>query len=292
MKFFFFTLLSFFLMTAVSAQDNKPAYRFFDKEGKPVSYSKVLKRLGKADVVFFGELHNNPICHWLQYEMTVDLHKEHGAALKLGAEMFEADNQLIMDEYLSGKIKERHFEAEARLWNNYETDYKPLVNFAKEKNLHFVATNIPRRYAAMVSSGGLDALEGLQKPAKAFIAPLPIALDLSLPGYKNMLDMFGGNSNPHMNPEFFAAAQAIKDATMAHFIVKALDKKEKMLHYNGAYHSDNFEGIVWYLKKYNKKLDASTITSVEQDDLSSLADEHKGKADFILVIPKRMTKTY
>jgi uncharacterized iron-regulated protein len=29
-----------------------------------------------------------------------------------------------------------------QLWSNYQTDYRPLVDFAKENNLRFIATNI------------------------------------------------------------------------------------------------------------------------------------------------------
>ena len=49
-------------------------------------------------------------------------------------------------------------------------------------------------------------------------------------------------------------AQAIKDATMAHFILENWEKGKTFIHYNGSYHSDNFEGIVWYLKQENPNL--------------------------------------
>jgi uncharacterized iron-regulated protein len=87
-------------------------------------------------------------------------------------------------------------------------------------------------------------------------------------------------------------AQAIKDATMAYFIVKNARKGKLFLHFNGAYHSDNFQGIVWYLKKYNPELNIVTITSVEQAAVDSLEQKFEGRANFILAIPKDMTKTY
>ena len=111
----------------VSFKSDKPAYFLFNKDGKAIKYEKMLRQLQDADIVLFGELHDNPIAHWLQYELTKDLHKLIGDKLVLGAEMFESDNQLILDEYLSGIIFESKFEAEARLWPNYQTDYKPLI---------------------------------------------------------------------------------------------------------------------------------------------------------------------
>ena len=115
-----------------SAVAQKEAYRLFREDGKKVKYEKMVEAAAEADIVLFGEYHTNPISHWLQLELSRDLHELKGKGLILGAEMFEADNQLILDEYLAGHITEEKFEEEARLWNNYHTDYKPLFLLAKE----------------------------------------------------------------------------------------------------------------------------------------------------------------
>ncbi len=266
----------------------KDAYQIYNKEGEQVTYAEVLKTVKKSDVVLFGELHDNPIAHWLELELTKDLFEATKGNLMLGAEMLEADNQMILNEYLSGKISQKNFEKEARLWNNYKTDYKPLVEFAKENNTGFVASNIPRRYASMVYYQGLNSLNGLSKQAKQFIAPLPIEVDLELPNYKALLEM-GGEGHDGVN---FVHAQAVKDATMAHFISKNLVKKGVFIHYNGAYHSDNYEGINWYIEQYAPKTKVSTISTVTQDDISSLNEDYLNKADFIICIPESMTRTY
>lgn len=281
---------SFFIVTSLLTAQDKPAYRIFDGEGKPASFSDLLKDSRKSDIVFFGELHNNPIAHWLQYELTAALHSGIKGELALGAEMFEADNQLLIDEYLDGTIKEKTFEEETRVWNNYATDYKPLIEFAKANNLSFTATNIPRRYASLVFKGGFESLEGLQETAKGYIAPMPVKYDPSLPGYQKMLEMMGGHGGGSDN---FPKAQAIKDATMAFFISENLPEKGTFIHFNGSYHSDNYEGIVWYLQNdYAPKAKITTITTVEQEDLSGLEEENTGKADYTIVVINTMTKTY
>ena len=271
------------------AMTNKSAYEIFTKEGKSSTYEQLLKQAQSADVVLFGELHNNPICHWLQLELTKDLHQSIGSNLILGAEMMEADNQLLVDEYLKGQISKKSFEDEARLWKNYATDYKPLLEFAKSNQLPFIATNIPRRYASSVFTGGIESLNQLSTTAKQFIAPLPIEIDLALPGYQAMLEM-GGHGGE--NAENMPKAQAVKDATMAHFILQNLSKDKHFIHYHGTYHSNNYEGIVWYLKKHNPKLKILTIASVEQTSINSLEEENLNLADFILCIPENMTKTH
>ncbi len=283
-------LLFFLLFCLFSFKIEKPAYHIFDQKGKTSMYENLLKEAKKADIILFGELHNNPICHWLQRELTQDMHQEIGKNLVLGAEMFEADNQTILTEYTNAQIGEKQFKDEAKLWNNYATDYAPLVEFSKKNQIAFVATNIPRRYANMVAKKGVKSLETLSPEAKNWIAPLPITIDLDVNAYKQMAGMshgMGGGATMD-----FASAQAVKDATMAHFILKNWQKGKTFLHYNGAYHSDNFESIVWYLQKQNKDLKILTISSVEQKNIEKLDKEHENKATFIVAIPDNMTKTY
>ena len=87
-------------------------------------------------------------------------------------------------------------------------------------------------------------------------------------------------------------AQAIKDATMAHFILRYWSPGKVFLHYNGAYHSDNHEGIVWYIQQQLEDLKIMTITTVLQEDTDSLEEASMGKADFVIVIPSSMTRTF
>ena len=145
-KFILFLFLSW--SAAVAFAQQKPAYVLYNAQGKKVSYSKPLKPQQGKDIVLFGENHNNTIAHWLQLELTKDLHEKR--ALVLGAEMFEADNQAPLDSYLKGEIDAKGLDTLARLWNNYKTDYAPLVKFAKANKLAFAATNIPRRYATKI----------------------------------------------------------------------------------------------------------------------------------------------
>ena len=275
------------MLVLLGSFDTKDAYRLYDKKGQPSDYNRLLKRAVKADIILFGELHDNPICHWLQLELAKDLYDKKSGKVILGAEMFEADNQMIFNEFLQGFIREANFEKEAKLWNNYRTDYKPLVQFAKEKHIPFVASNIPRRYASMVYKGGFASLQKLSAQAKSFIAPLPILYDSTLKGYSNMLSMVGDHGGGNL-----PRAQAIKDATMAHFIYHNLQKRHTFLHFNGTYHSNNFEGIGWYLKQLDNRLKILSIATVEQPDINVLVPENEGVADFVLVIPSTMTKTH
>ena len=284
-------LLSVLLILSMSffslAQEN-PAYQIFNKNGEAVDYGTMIQAFAGGDVILFGEQHNNAVNHWLQLQVTKSLFEM--SPIVLGAEMFEADDQVLMDEYLKDLITESHFTTEGKMWKNYKTDYKPLLDFAKTNNLPFIATNIPRRYASLVNKQGLEGLDQLVDEAKMWIAPLPIEVDLELPGYKWMIETMGQHATG--DPANIARSQASKDATMAHFILKNFEEGKKFIHYHGSFHSNNFEGIYYYLSKGNPDLRIMTIASVEQDDIKKISDENLALADFIIVLPKDSPKTY
>src|SRR5690554_2364816 len=276
-------LIQFFVISAF-AQKN-PAYQLYNAKGKKVSYNKMVRKLKKADIILFGEQHNNPISHWLQLELTNSLHDERD--LILGAEMVERDDQPYFDQYLSGEINQDGLDSLARLWRNYHTDYAPIVDFAKENDILFIGTNIPRRYASMVYRGGFEALDTLTDNEKTWIASLPIPYDPQLPGYVKMLEMGGVHGGENL-----PKAQAIKDATMAESIHGNYEEDHLFIHFNGSYHSDHYEGILWYLRLLDPERDYRTITTVSQNDVTKLEDQYKRRADFIICVPENMTKTY
>jgi uncharacterized iron-regulated protein len=280
-----FVLLLGLLVVSAIALGQKNPYVIYNAKGKKVSYQKMLKTLQKTDIVLFGELHNNPIAHWLQYEVTADLHTTR--KLILGAEMLEADNQEALTDYINEAISYKELDSLARLWRNYQTDYAPLVDFAKENQLPFIATNIPRRYASLVYKKGFGALDTLTEAEKAWMAPLPIPFDPTLPTYQNILVEMGDHGSPEL-----VKAQAMKDATMAYFILENHQQGHQFIHYNGAYHSDYYEGILWYLKRENTDLRYTTISTVSQDMVEKLEEANLGKADFIICVDSNMTKTY
>ena len=279
------TILIIALFTNIVVAQKMSPYKIYNANGKDVSYKKMIKTLVKKDIVLFGELHNNAIAHWLQYEVTAELYNS--KQLILGAEMMEADNQDELNDYLKGEIDYKKLDTVARLWPNYKTDYAPLINFAKDNNLPFIATNIPRRFASKVYKEGWGALDTLSDEEKEWVAPLPIPFDSELPTYKEILKMMGDHGSPEL-----VMSQASKDATMAYFILKNYTEESLFIHYNGAFHSDKYEGILWYLKKDQPNLLYGTISTVSQDDIHKLDDENLEKADFIIVVDSNMTNTY
>lgn len=278
-------LITFLIVSFSAFGQHKKAYTIFTQDGIETHYNELKEKVENSDILLFGEQHNSAISHWLQFELTKDLIQTR--TVKLGAEMFERDNQEPLNKFLNDQINQKGLDTLARLWSNYKTDYAPLVILAKENDIEFIATNIPRRYASMVFRNGFEALDTITAEEKGWIAPLPIAFDPELPTYQNILTMMGEHGTPEL-----VKAQAIKYATMAFSILENRVENELFIHYNGAYHSDFYEGILWYLKLTEPDLKYKTISTVTQKDISYLEEEHLGKADFIIVVNENVTTTY
>ncbi|MFD2720940.1 ChaN family lipoprotein [Hymenobacter monticola] len=291
----FLRLLSFFLLLislASFTRGDRPAYRLFTATGQPADYDQMLQELAQADVVLFGEQHNDALAHWLELQVARDLLKlKKPGQLVLGMEMFERDVQPLVTQYAAGTLADTAFERQARPWPNYGTDYRPLLQLARENHLPVIGTNAPRPFAKVVAQRSLTALDKLPAVDRTLLAPLPLKVDYELPGYKNMAAMFGGSAHGG-GAQNIIQAQALKDATMAHFIQASRQPGQTLLHFNGSYHSDHHDGIVAYLRQYAPKLRVRTLSVVTQEQLQTLEKEQVNIADFVVVVPADAPKTY
>ena len=250
--------------------------------------------LAKNDVIFIGEYHNCSIVHWLQLEIVKSLSQRLDEKLTLGFEMLECDNQLVVDEYVTGLISEERYLAEARLWPNYKLDYAPIVNFAKDNSLPVIASNIPRRYARAVSENGLNVLYDFPETSQSYFKDVIHLIDTTSRSSHDFSQMkMGSGMGNKMDAEklkLLTQAQAIKDAVMASNIAKNI--KQTFVHINGNLHSDKDKGIITYLLKINPNLKTTNITTVYQDDISILDGENTDKADFYIVVPNNTHKSF
>lgn len=236
-------------MTIINfAQANSENFRVYDAKGNPAAFEDVLKAIEKTDVVFLGEQHDDTTAHALQMQIFKAVFEKYGKERRvaLSMEMFERDVQIALDEYLKGYISETHFVSSSRAWGNYKTDYRPLVEFAKENRLDVIAANAPRRYVNMVTRLGRDSLNQLSKEAKKWLAPLPYG-EASDTYAKKFDALMGGNtdSNTPLKHNPMLASQSLWDATMAFSISEYLKQQKKALvvHLNGGFHTENRLGV-------------------------------------------------
>ena len=291
---FLLVLVSFSCTSAQpSYLSDKPAFVIYNKSGKQVSYSQMLNTLSGADVALFGEQHNDPISHWLELSLLKDLYKIKGEKLILGSEVWEADQQLIMNEFLASKHMTMESYAESsRQWKNFVTDYQPILAFAKDKGIDVIATNVPRRYASMVSAQGIEVLDSLSDQAKAFLPTLPLHINLEDEYYEEVAEFFKKMSMmKSTSVSNLVKAQALKDATMASNIVKYLKKGNSFFHFHGEFHSAKHSAIEYYIRYYNENLTVKTVSVISQEDVMKFSSSDS-RADFNVVVPNDMSKSY
>ena len=291
---------------AAGAQAPAPHYRAFDAKGGAVTLQAIIDSLERADVLFVGETHDDPVAHLLEAELLRRADETHGPRsprrrdLALSLEMFERDVQTVLDEYLAGLITERHFLLSSRPWGNYETDYRPLVEYARAHRLPVIAANAPARYVSRVSGQGPDSLKSLPQVAvRMWLPPLPFPAASDAYAAKFNRFMGGGAPAPAATPGAAAnapanphgglhllEAQTLRDASMAYAISEYLKRGRDPLvvQINGTFHSEERMGVPEQLARYRSKARAVVVTVVPADSFPDFdAATHARLGDFVII---------
>ncbi len=286
-----------------SAQENH--YRIFSlRLQKEVPADSIIADMENHNVLLFGEEHNDSAGHALEKELLSLLFLKYGTHTVLSMEMFDRDVQNIMEEYLSGLIREKDFRKDVRPWKNY-TDYRPLVEFCKENGIRILCSNAPSRYVNAAGRMGQEKLMQIPQISRKFIAPLPYDTATGK-YYEQLIALSGHASSPKKdsaaitsNPSAafnIVQAQSLWDATMAYSITEFYrkNKKSKILHINGKLHSDEEAGIMPYLKKRNSKLKALVISCFPDESFSSPSwtKFSSSMADYIIITDPGAGRTF
>jgi uncharacterized iron-regulated protein len=285
----FLTLLS---LTALGQELPATNYKIYSTSAqKTVTPDDIINDMAGADVLFFGEEHNDSTAHYLEFALFKKLSEKYPQKTALSMEMFQTDCQLVLNEYLAGFIREKNLVADARTWPNYK-DYKPLVELAKTNHLPVIAANAPTRYTNMVTRSGLDILKQLDTQAKSYLAPLPIDTATGA-YYDKFAQIMGGHASmPGMQ---IYQSQNVWDATMGWSIAKFLKSHTgfKVLQLNGGFHSEEKLGAVAQLKKYAPKARILNIATYADDSFDNPDwSKFSQMADYIILTDPKLPKSY
>lgn len=287
----FIAIFMLFLSGVILAQTtDQMTYKVFDSNGNPTDLNAVLEKIGKNDVVFLGENHDDSVAHALQFEIFKQALEKYGAErnVALSLEMFERDVQVVLDEYLNDLITEKKFLDDSRPWGNYKTDYRPLVELAKEKKLPVIAANAPRRYVNMVSRLGRDSVNKISPESKKWLAPLPFGEAST--AYANKFNaLMGGHGSKNI-----LDSQSLWDATMSFSVAEYLKKTKNPLvvHLNGAFHTESRLGTVEHLLKYQPTANVLVVTMRYVDDFTNFDKEkYTGLGDFVILTDAKQPRS-
>ena len=328
-------LLSLFPAQLTLAQGSSPGadhpeyvpceYRVFTGDGQPATLDDIVAAMGAVEVVFIGETHDDPTGHALEAEMFRRAHETYGVgtteadaarSVAVSLEFFQHDAQPILDEYLSGLITERAFTAASRPWPRYETDYRDIVEYAKQHGLAVVAANAPRRYTNRVSRMGRDALFDLSADALSTLAPLPYAnasrayLDqwvmtmISVMEQEQMEcgvpivvetseeDGAAAHDSPmsdHSTSGNLLDSQVLWDATMAYWISDHLVRHPDalVLHMVGSFHVARGTGTPEHLTRYRPSATSMIVLMRSVEDVEHFEEAPSDEwGDFVIQTDK------
>jgi uncharacterized iron-regulated protein len=288
-----FTIICLVLPSLAFSQDSlSNHYKIYSTaQQKLISPDDIVNDMGNADVLFFGEEHNDSTSHYLEYVLFKKLSQKYPQKVALSMEMFETDCQNVLDEYLDGFIREKNFINEARAWHNYK-DYRPLIEWAKANHIPVVAANAPARYVNMTNRLGLSSLGQLNAISRSYLPPLPIDT-ASGEYYEKFITIMGGHAS--MGGMQMFQAQNLWDATMGWSIARFAKKHKdyKLFQINGSFHSEEKLGAAAQLKKYAPKLRVLNIAvycdeNYDSPDWAKLAKN----GDYVIVTDPKLPKTF
>lgn len=279
--------------TRLLAQDSISLhYKIYDTRSKElIGIDRIVSDMANADVLFFGEEHNDSACHYLENKIFRALHAQYSNAITLSMEMFETDGQLGLNEYLAGFIDENRLSKDVRLWSNYK-DYRPMIEFAKQNKIPVIAANPPRRYVSLVSKRGMQALDSLSEEAKKLLPPLPY--DTLSGRYREKFYEIMKGSPGSNNPNVYYS-QNLWDAGMSYSIYHFLKKNKgrKVFHCVGGFHTEEKLGTAAQLQMRNKKLKILNIASFSDDSFNNPDwEKFSSKGDYIILTDPKLKKTF
>lgn len=282
-----------FIFLGIAAQDKiEDHYKIYDTRTKQVTgLDKIIDDCANANVLFFGEEHNDSACHYMEKVIFEALDKKYPGQVALSLEMFETDNQVALNDYLKGFMTEDRFSKDVRLWSNYK-DYRPMIEYAKSNGNTVIAANPPRRYVSMVTRRGMRSLDSLSRESKQFLPPLPY--DTLTGRYREkFMDIMKGSPGSTSNNIYYS--QNLWDAGMSYSIYKfwKKNKDKKIFHCVGRFHCDEKLGTLAQLQKRKPGLKILNISSFSDASFSNPDwDKFSYLGDYIILTDPNLKKTF
>jgi uncharacterized iron-regulated protein len=262
--------------------------RVFDTRNRSFTdFEAMLAEIARADVVLVGEQHDDPNTHRLESALLQGLVRRN-VPVTVSLEMFERDVQPALDAYLGGRNSEEDFLKISRPWPRYATDYRSLVEIAKDRAWPVIAANVPRKYASEIAKGGLAPLSALSATERALIAS-----DLQCPK-DAYFDRFAASMGEHPGSgeqadvaatrratlERYYQSQCAKDETMAESIAASFERHDGgprlIVHFTGSFHTDFGTGTV---ERVRRRLPGRTVAVLSLMPLPSLDNLAPGAED-------------
>lgn len=203
--------------------------------GETISFPQFIEKLESKNLIFIGEVHDNPEHHLIQVQILQALlaqNRPHTVAM----EFFQKPRQASIDRYMAGETTETEFLEDVdwnRQWSFDYNFYRPLMLEVKEKGCKILAINAPNDIVKKVARKGLSSLGPEERKL--------VAKDIDLKKEKHrayLMNVFKYNVHGELNNfEYFYEAQCVWEDTMAENIADFIEKtKDNMIVLTGNGH--------------------------------------------------------
>ncbi|MGR5149282.1 ChaN family lipoprotein [Photobacterium alginatilyticum] len=274
---------------ATTQTDSAPAplpatfydYTITSPQGQTLSINELALALQNADIVLVGEWHGHPGTHLMQAQLFAQLYRLN-PDMTLSMEQFTREKQNVVNQYLDGKIGEQTLIKEGHAWPNYASDYRPLIEFAKQKQLDVIAANAPRSIVRCIGKNGAEYLNKLPTTERNWVAE-SLTLDNDAYQQKFIASMHHGDE-ARTQRQF--AAQTTWDDTMAESMVNylALHPNRQIIHVAGRFHVAEGLGTASRIRIRNPDLNVMMVTPVTTS--STLAESAPDYRVEVMVLPQ------
>jgi len=173
-------------------------------------------------VVYVGETHDNPASHRLQLDVLRAMADRYPGQLSLGMEMFNIEQQAVLDRWVAGEIDEKTFLKESDWYGNWRMDfayYQEILDFAREQRIPVLALNAPKDLVDAVG----------ETPVAEMPADLQDRLpemDMTDPYQRAMSEaVFADHPVGEQQVERFIRVQTLWDEIMAANVAEELQRK-------------------------------------------------------------------
>lgn len=246
-------------------------YHLVTSAGEAISIEELVAKHQDANVFMVGEFHAHPAVHLFQAKLMAYL-AARDKPLALSMEQFTRADQAILSQYVKGEVGEITLTKKTKVWDNYKSDYRPLVEIAKQQSLPVIAANAPRNIVKCIGRQGPQYVEKLPTQERKLVAK---NIDISDSPYRQkfLSNMRGMTlSDERINQMF--GAQMAWDATMAESIAMHLEQhpQQRIFHIAGRFHIINGLGTGAELRKLKPDANIVYISATMEEEQDKVSD--------------------
>ena len=197
------------------------------KRGTVLPFEKFIDEIASKEIIFLGEVHDNPEHHLIQLQILQALMDAHGP-LSIAMESFQKPQQPLIDQYLKGDLTESNFLKKVnwrRAWGIDYHLYRPLLLAAKSHKSEVLAINAPYGIVKKIARHGLKSLDETERES------LAKEIDLTNKAHRAYLrNAFKQHKHKELKKfEYFYEAQCVWEDTMAENLAEHLNQNRRKL---------------------------------------------------------------